>query len=210
VLLGNGDGSFQAPVTYTPGIAGVLGGVAAIAPLRNDHQLDVLMLGVNLAVLLGSGDGTFASPTLYYPGGSNPGGSAYLLLGDFNGDGKLDAAISGVLGSAGTNMLYGNGDGTLQPALVPPQLASTNFDAFFASDLRNIGTVDLVGSNANDYQAALNNGDGTFTFLPLSYGPVAVADVNGDGWPDLFTVLASGQTCPIGVQLGNGDGTFGS
>jgi hypothetical protein len=208
VLLGNGDGSFQAPVTYTPGIPGVLGGVAAIADLRNDHKLDVLMLGVNLAVLLGNGDGTFAAPAVYYPGGMNPGGSAYLLLGDFNGDGKLDVAND----TGGADMLYGSGNGTLQPAVVPSQLATAGFSPFFAADLRNIGRVDLIGSDNADIlgEVALNNGDGTFTFLPLSYGPVAVADVNGDGRPDLFTVLSSNQTCPIGVQLGNGDGTFGS
>jgi hypothetical protein len=206
VLLGNGDGSFQTPVSYTPGMLGVGGGVAAIADLNNDQKLDLLMLGSSLVVLLGNGDGTFAAPATYYPGGSNPGGSAPLLIGDFNGDGKVDVAISGVSPTGGTDMLYRNGDGTFQPPIVPAELSS--FGAFFAADLRNNDRVDLM-SGSEPALVALNNGDGTFTFLGASYGAVAVADINGDGQPDLFVVLVDQQSCPIGVQLGKGDGTFG-
>lgn len=69
----------------------------------------------------------------------------------------------------------------------------------------------------------LGNGDGTFQ-TPVTYGAggwetysVAVADVNGDGKPDLLvaSACASGGSdgCTssvgaVGVLLGNGDGTF--
>jgi hypothetical protein len=65
----------------------------------------------------------------------------------------------------------------------------------------------------------LGNGDGTFQAATTydsggqSSGGVAVADVNGDGKPDLVTVnsCANSGNCTggtVGVLLGNGDGTF--
>ena len=66
----------------------------------------------------------------------------------------------------------------------------------------------------------LGNGDGTFQ-TAVTYGSggyyadsVAVADVNGDGKPDLVVAnaCASSSNCAnggsVGVLLGNGDGTF--
>jgi len=65
----------------------------------------------------------------------------------------------------------------------------------------------------------LDNGDGTFqtavTYDSGGYGAtsVAIADVNGDGKPDLLVVNACGisncdSSSTVGVLLGNGDGTF--
>ena len=57
----------------------------------------------------------------------------------------------------------------------------------------------------------LGNGNGTFqpqqTFAPAS-SPIslAVADVNGDGKPDL--VVANANSNSVSVLLGNGNGTF--
>lgn len=67
----------------------------------------------------------------------------------------------------------------------------------------------------------LGNGDGTFK-PAVAYGSggyfdtsVAVADVNGDGKPDLLVTsqCVSSSDCansPVGVLLGNGNGTFQS
>jgi hypothetical protein len=57
----------------------------------------------------------------------------------------------------------------------------------------------------------LGNGDGTFQQpqrFAVGHGPksVAVADVNGDGKPDIVTANASDNA--VSVLLGNGDGTF--
>ena len=62
----------------------------------------------------------------------------------------------------------------------------------------------------------MGNGDGTFqTAVPYSAGQgslnsVAVADLNGDGIPDLAVANYAGDNGPIGVLLGKGDGTFQS
>jgi hypothetical protein len=108
VLLGNGDGTFQTATSYT---AGVTPYAIAAAALRSGGNIDLLVTDISngsLLVLPGKGDGTFQSP-VSYPGD----GGTYLTVADFNGDGKLDALVSGL----SLVEFLGNGDGTLQPAV---------------------------------------------------------------------------------------------
>jgi hypothetical protein len=203
VLLGNGDGSFQTPAYYPQSVQSG-GNQVVVADFNNDGKLDIA-IGVGnqtLAVLLGNGDGTFAAATYWYDAGVGPAGSA-----DFNGDGKLDLL-------AGNGILYGNGDGTFQALVFPPSLEY--FVGQFVTDLNNDGKADLVSGGG---QVALGNGDGTFLVLPPktdydNYGDFvdAVADINGDGIPDLIGGYWVADLTPephnTGVMLGNGDGTF--
>jgi len=93
ILLGNGDGSFQAPVFYPQGAQTAASEYSiVVADFNNDHKMDVAIMpreGGSLEVLLGNGDGTFASPVGYYDRGFPS------LVADFNGDGKLDIAAGG-------------------------------------------------------------------------------------------------------------------
>ena len=95
------------------------------------------------------------------------------------------------------------------------------------ADLNGDGKLDLVamacGSSCGWFDGKvlvmLGNGDGTFASA-VTYdsggqwgGPVVVADVNGDGKPDIVVVnLWVGNPTnfdgSVGVLLGNGDGTF--
>jgi Tfp pilus tip-associated adhesin PilY1 len=99
VLLGNGDGTFQAPTDINYDL--VLGAQQlAAGDFNNDGKPDVALVGYfggtqNFWILLGNGDGTFQSP-LTYPTRIVPGSVA---VADFNGDGNLDLAIGGYLGS---------------------------------------------------------------------------------------------------------------
>ena len=80
LLLGNGDGTFQAATTtLTP----VMGGVQTVllGDFNGDHNLDVVS-GVGNLLLLGNGDGTFRSPLSL--GASGIG----VASGDLNGDGR--------------------------------------------------------------------------------------------------------------------------
>ncbi len=89
ILLGNGNGTFQAPVTYLAG-EGPLSLVAT--NFNDDAALDLAVANdrsMNVSVLIGNGNGTFAPPVSYATGGS----PRSVAAGDFNGDGQPDLAV---------------------------------------------------------------------------------------------------------------------
>jgi hypothetical protein len=164
-----------------------------------------------VSVLLGKGDGTFGPAVSY----ATPDFPAFVGVGDFNGDHKLDLVTidqSGVCPCI--SVLLGNGDGTFQEPPIntmPPYPAA----AIGIGDFNHDGKMDLVTvgqfGSASEVGILLGNGDGTFT-LGMSYvagsdpQSVAVADFNGDHKLDLAVADALGGS--IDILLGNGDGTF--
>lgn len=200
-LLGNGDGSFQAPVET----AAPAGGRASViaADLDHDDQLD-LALAVRqegrdgVIVLLGSGDGTF--PTRADTPAAS-GGAALFTLGDFNGDGLLDAAVAADVEApinfdlaCEIGILLGNGDGTFQSssAVVVDLVACDNP---MAGDFNGDGKLD-VAIVTDKTIILLGNGDGSLgsPVRDPTYGlyerGAAAADFDGDGRSDL--AIASG------------------
>ncbi|MGA7523887.1 MAG: FG-GAP-like repeat-containing protein [Acidobacteriaceae bacterium] len=173
---------------------------------------------------INSTPGTMRTFLAQASGGYLPGPTLSVPLGvgecypaDINGDGKQDLVCVEDLGnqSAQVAVFLGNGDGSFQtpfysgfvqsdyadfsPYLYPP--ANLNTDSF----------PDLMISDANDPQTfvLLNDGTGHFnavsTTLLVGGSDVpawSVADLNGDGKPDLISSFG-----PL-VYLGNGDGTF--
>jgi hypothetical protein len=89
------------------------------------------------------------------------------------------------------------------------------------ADVNNDGKLDVVTANSGTSNAGVLLGNGDGTFQPVSTYPtvaksypkaVTVADVSGDGKPDLIVASevasASGSTGAVDVLLGNGNGTF--
>jgi hypothetical protein len=212
LLLGNGDGTFQAPVDYP---TGEYPGSVALGDFNDDGRPDLAVTNSadsSVSVLLGNGDGTLQDQRSYYPTGANPWSEA---VGDFNGDGTPDLAVANWNNSV--SVLLGNGDGTFHAHVDYP---TGGFPSSVAvGDFNRDGKLDLVVANWFDYTLSvlLGNGDGTFGAQAVySTGPgpnsVVVGDFNGDGKLDL--AVAGSYSGPdsyagsVSILLGNGDGSF--
>ena len=134
VLLGNGDGTFGSPM----GVSVLPASQMALADINGDGKLDLLAEFETLEVYLGNGDGTFLPGVSYGTAGGNP----TLSVGDFNADGKLDAAMAANI-SKGVSIFYGNGDGTFQPEITYPTSTSTSGDGAANGDFNGDGRLDL-------------------------------------------------------------------
>ena len=223
VALGNGDGTFQQPVSY-PGFTSA--NFITTADFDGDGVLDLAVASAlittqpNVAILLGNGDGTFRAG-----GGFNSGNFPFALaVADFDGDGKPDLAVAnaGVLPGVPFPPDAGNiaiainqGDGTF--SVQAKYTVGTNPEFVAAGDLNGDGKPDLaILSNPGPTGLSLTllpgNGDGTFQ-LPASRvlpaggfaGWATVTDLNGDGNNDL---VIAGLRSGISYFPGNGDGTF--
>jgi hypothetical protein len=156
ILLGNGDGTFAAAVSYG---AGSYPNSVAVGDFDGDTDLDLAGADIgynNVWILLGNGDGTFAAAVSYYRAGSV---SISVAVGDFDGDTDLDLVVANG-GFAGVDpgnvsILLGNGDGTFAAAVSyatgwdPRSVAVGDFDG--DTDL------DLAVANSNDVSILLNS-----------------------------------------------------
>ena len=112
IFLGAGDGGLvQAatiPTTLTPY-------ALRIADMNGDGIPDVVFANQNsdgalpgsIGIALGHGDGGFEEPIL----SSLLWNPRDLVVGDFNGDGRLDVAVALASGQPGIALMLGNGDG---------------------------------------------------------------------------------------------------
>jgi hypothetical protein len=221
IFIGNGDGTFLPGVSYSVG-SGPFSVVTG--DFNRDGKLDLAVANKNdhtVSILLGNGDGTFQTH-VDYPAILAGAGSldvADVALGDFNGDGKLDLAVTNP-GSDQVSILLGNGDGIFQnPVSYSTGASGSHPTAVSAADFNGDGKLDLAVTNLTTETVAilLGNGDGTFT-LHGSYsttggamfGPSAMTtgDFKGDGKVDL--AITDQQDNSVSILVGNGDGTFQS
>lgn len=248
VGLGNGDGTFtQAVYVASQGVAGagisfVDGiGVAdvAVADFNGDGLPDLLAAeyGGNrqggISLLPAVRAGAFAAPGVFQSGG---GGNFHTVaVGDFNGDGKLDAAVlSGEGNGGGAGILLGNGDGTFGPVTNTPGCnCSGEFYSWLdTASFHDNGVLDLLILANSGVQAGppprvivqYGVGNGTFggeaqIYAASSPGdpyfyPVgaAIGDLNGDGNPEIvvFSSYPNANFARLYVFVNDGGGGFGA
>lgn len=166
-------------------------------------------------VYLGNGDGTF-DKSYSYQFQEEDVALGVPIVGDFDGDGKLDVAATttGRPGSCPVQVFLGNGDGTLQN---PVQYMATYGGEYAAvADINGDGKLDII---VNGVSILLGNGDGTFS-TGASYnvmnnnngsrtvGNVVLGDVNGDGNLDVVVTTATPGSQSVNVLLGDGHGNL--
>jgi hypothetical protein len=203
IFLGNGQGAFTAGGVfqlYSPN-------QLSVADFNGDGKLDLYVDACQdskgqrcFSIWLGDGAGNFAEAGdgLYPPYGTD-----YPAIADFNGDGNLDIALSGLnFYLKDTVKIYlGDGKGNFSSKVsYPVEYAG---DAVAAADVNGDGKIDLV---TNGVSVLLGNGTGTFrkganiAVAGVQNESINIADFNGDGKLD----VAAG----LNLLLGNGDGTF--
>lgn len=176
-----------------------------------------------IAPYLGQPDGSFsAGPQSPWPPGSGGAG----LLGDFNGDGKLDVLLldepAGGGQLTGITVLLGDGNGAFTTGPTTQVSVPAAVGGVDIGDFNHDGKLDFViqEGESGPIQVFFGNGDGTFTPGPKTVLPAAVVgaanghtfqlvdggvgDFNNDGNLDL--VVTDGYY--LQVMLGHGDGTF--
>ncbi len=210
VLLGNGDGTFQTPVTIAGAGLGQASAVAA-GDFNRDGNLDLAVTSQNgntVTILLGNGSGGFTNSSSIATG-SQP---YSVAVADFNGDGYLDLVVGNANASTVT-ILLGNGSGGFTAASGSPVTVGAAVISVATGDLNGDGIVDVVTGNNTDSTVSIliGNGDGTFkafTSYTVSsgYKRAVIGDFNGDGKQDIAVSYAG--TTNVGIGLGNGNGTF--
>jgi len=231
VWFGNGNGSFNVQGNTLNAISAnqVYGG--AVVEANGVYSLMVIDQADSAnppsVLVFNYSNGTFVEPPL---SATLSGGSlSNIVFADFNNDGIMDFAA--VDGTTGQNVIYlgQSGGGYTATPLTNPD---ANYDICNNSVGNLNGSPDLVSVNCNTLLASsifgpgnitvyVNNGDGTFApgvyysvgtesvtntnadVFPLA---VAIADVNGDGKPDIVSSNVNGGD--VTILLGNGDGTL--
>lgn len=240
ILLGNGTGGFKvatgtAPKTGSDPVA------IAVGDFNGDGNADLAVVnagtgttGDSITILLGKGTGAFTAATVSPKTGTAP---TAIAVGDFNGDGIPDLAVTN--GTSNTVTIWlgtGLAAGTFTTAASPD--TGEDPKGIVAADFTGNGTLDLatVNGTSDNLTILMGNGNGTFTAADsptTSAYPnaLAVGDFNGDGKPDLAVI--NGETLNLGqlatlilyslfgipdpidlnpgavsVMFGNGDGTF--
>ena len=196
VLRNNGDGTFTAMKDVFPNVADVRD--FAWADFDRDGTPDAAFLdsGGRIAVFLNQRGGKFTKSALPEPAAT---GGLALAAADVNADGVLDLLVLDRDGAV--RRLSNTGEGTWTSA----DLAHwDNFSAgqagpgafrLLVGDLDNNGALDLVAAGPAGARVWMAAGPDQFRPLPATIAErvFTVADLNGDGRPDLLGLSADGR-----------------
>lgn len=214
VLLSNGDGTFQSPMSYSAG-TGTDPDAIAVGDFNGDAHPDLAVANYgsgNVTILINNGTGGFTvGSTLTV--GANP---TSIVAADFNKDGKPDLAVANK-GSDNVSILLNTGSGTFASAVnvsvadSPTDLVVADFNSDSTLDLAVIGDNATSGGSDAEVYVLLGTAPTTFT-APAGYlldspaSSLSVGDFNVDAHPDLVVSSYAGDD--VQVLFGNGSGAF--
>lgn len=177
-----------------------------LADVNNDSHADLVACDfTNIRIRAGNGDGTFSSTLITLAGDV---GTQGLAVGDVNGD-KLPEIFA----------VNPNRDELNQWTATAPLVYAPRTIHAVGHDPRALIIVDLTGDGQRDLSiihstdgtnmAAVNKGDGTFSFgqrlgESSTIQDVAVSDFNGDGFPD---VVGGGGSGNVFIHFNAADGS---
>ncbi len=201
------------PFAPLPGGAGTA--TVATGDLNGDGYPDVVIgnrVDDTVTVYMNLGDGSFELPQTYAVGAR----VWKVTVADATGSGRLDI-LTANKGANTVSLLLNNGDGTFAPQIVIP--TGSRPGGVTVADLTGDGIPDLVVDNyaSDNVGVYIGEGDGKFA-PPVTYSssngsafagptPVTVADLTGDGIPDL--IIPNYVAANVAIRLGYGNGTFG-
>ncbi len=195
MLRGNGNGTFNAPLTFPLGSIG-WGADIAVGLVNGDNRPDVVAIGLGgIGVLFGTGSGIgrlrVSSVQSHSP-------ITRVVLHDINLDGNLDMILGG--NSSWTRL--GNGSGGFQPSV---ELVDAGTSGVAIGDFNGDGKPDTAVTHFPDtLSVLLGNGDGTFQ-SPLEFspgpdgGPITVGFFNNDAFLDI--AVGNQESASVSVLL---------
>jgi hypothetical protein len=203
VYLGNGNGTFHAPIVTSPGLSASF--IAAGDFLGNGKPglvlVDYFDVDESVLVLEGNGNGTFQKPQIFKF--HNPLNYATPVIGDFFGDGKLSFAVASSFGDV--SVFRGNGDGSFQaPINYLIDYIGTQPDALVAADFTGSGKLDIaaVSTLANDVSVLINDSQPPSNAAPIATKTSFSANPNPSVFGQPVTLTAT-VTAATGTPTGS-------
>ena len=212
VMLGRGDGTFQAPRRFAVGTAPVS---LVTADINRDGKVDIVTTNEqshDISVLSGNGDGTFQDQHRFTVG-TNP---SSTVVADVNRDGALDLVTANQgdtakKTAADVSVLLGKGNGMFQSE--QRFVAGDRPLSVAVGDINKDNALDLVMANgiSGDVSVLFGVGDGTFQtqrLIAAGTTPTAVTLVDIDQDKTLDIVVTDAGAGEISILSNTGDGTF--
>ena len=198
VLLGNGDGTFQAAQKFPFFLRS---SEMSVVDVSGDGWHDIITANGSfpgIAMLIGNGDGTFQPEQIL--GQFN---LPRFVTADVNADGNADIVTD-------ESVLLGNGDASFEVPL-PFDLPSGRSGSLAVADVNGDRAPDVLTAHwigVYELLVRLGNGDGTFKtprIFPAGQGPssIAVSDLNHDGLSDIATSNLRSNNISVYLNVGS-------
>jgi hypothetical protein len=195
-LIGNGSGSFGAPILSATGGYGSF----VVADFNGDGIADAAFdldpgsshnprVNGAIGVVFGNGDGTFHGPISLDAGGFFP---QKLAIADMNRHGRPDILLADKLGrvnqTAGSAVIFFNAGGGSFGSPDVLRIGGIGAFAVAGGDYNGDGIPDVVVSEG-DLTTVVTGGATNHRNAGGGVADIAIADINGDGQPDLLSAV---------------------